>query len=84
MKKNRFIIDGHQDIAYSILANKRPLDTNDPKYMITLKETLKSKLGLIFSTILFLMLKETRDIWKRFSNLKNTKRYLKITVSFIK
>ena len=69
MKKNRFFIDGHQDIAYSILANKRPLDTNDPKYMITLKETLKSKLGLIFSTIFV-------------SHVKRDKRHLEALLQF--
>ena len=69
MKKNRFIIDGHQDIAYSILSNKRPLDTNDPKYMITLKETLKSKLGLIFSTIFV-------------SHVKRDKRHLEALLQF--
>ena len=69
MKKNRFFIDGHQDIAYSILANKRPLDTNDSKYMITLKETLKSKLGLIFSTIFV-------------SHVKRDKRHLEALLQF--
>ena len=69
MKKNRFFIDGHQDIAYSILANNRPLDTNDSKYMITLKETLKSKLGLIFSTIFV-------------SHVKRDKRHLEALLQF--
>ena len=69
MKKNRFFIDCHQDIAYSIRANNRPLDTNDSRYMITLKETLKSKLGLIFSTIFV-------------SHVKREKRYREAILQF--
>ena len=69
MKTNRFFVDCHQDIAYSIRANHRPLDTNDPRYMITLGETLKSKLGLIFSTIFV-------------SHVKRDKRHIEALLQF--
>jgi len=51
MSNGRFFVDCHQDIAYSIRANKRLFDTNDAQYMISYEATLKSKLKLIFSTI---------------------------------
>jgi len=69
MKTNRFFVDCHQDIAYSIRANHRPLNTNDPRYMITLGETLKSKLRLIFSTIFV-------------SHVKRDKRHLEALLQF--
>ena len=51
MKKNRLFIDCHQDIAYSIRANKREFDTDKDSYMISLESLTNSKLNIIFSTI---------------------------------
>ena len=51
MGENRFFIDCHQDIAYSIRANKREFDTNKNDYMISLESLTNSKLNIIFSTI---------------------------------
>ena len=51
MAKDRFFIDCHQDIAYSIRANQRSFDTVNTNYMINYNDTLKSKLKLILSTI---------------------------------
>ncbi len=69
MKNKRFFIDCHQDIAYSIRANNRSFDTANDDYMITLKETLESKLKLIFSTIFV-------------SHIKRDKRYQEAVMQF--
>jgi membrane dipeptidase len=87
MAKDRFFIDCHQDIAYSIRANKRSFDTDNSNYMINYNDTLKSKLKLIFSTIFvshvkkeqrhqeaLLQFKEYEEIFKKypsFSKVKN-------------
>ena len=47
MAKDRFFIDCHQDIAYSIRANQRSFDTDNTNYMINYNDTLKSKLKLL-------------------------------------
>ena len=44
-------IDCHQDIAYSILSNKRDFKTKSEKYMITFDNLKDSNLDIIFSTI---------------------------------
>ena len=44
-------IDCHQDIAYSILSNKRDFKTKNQKYMITFDNLKNSNLDIIFSTI---------------------------------
>ena len=67
--KKRFFVDCHQDIAYSIRANKRFFDSKDKNYMITLDETLNSGLSLIFSTIFV-------------SHVKKDKRFQEATLQF--
>ena len=93
MKKERFFIDCHQDIAYSIRANKRNFDTKDSNYMITLNETIQSKLKLIFSTIFvshvkkekryeeaILQFKEYEKIIKKYSSFYRVKKNIDIKI----
>ena len=93
MKKERFFIDCHQDIAYSIRANKRNFDTKDSNYMITLNETIQSKLKLIFSTIFvshvkkekryeeaILQFKEYEKIFKKYTSFYRVKKNIDIKI----
>jgi membrane dipeptidase len=81
LKKNRLFIDCHEDIAYSIRANKREFDTDEDRYMISLESLTNSKLNIIFSTIFVSHLEKKRhrkeaiaqidEYEKIFKNYKN-------------
>ena len=86
MAKDRFFIDCHQDIAYSIRANQRSFDTDNTNYIINYNDTLKSKLKLIFSTIFvshvkkeqrhqeaLLQFKEYEEIFKKYTSFSKVK-----------
>tara|TARA_B100000579_G_scaffold107464_1_gene85553 strand:- start:6491 stop:7432 length:942 start_codon:yes stop_codon:yes gene_type:complete len=84
MKKQRYLIDCHQDIAYSIRANKRPFNTDDSSYMITLDETIKSGLKLIFSTIFVSHVKREKRYEEAILQLKEYEKIFKKYIPFYK
>ena len=51
MNKNSIIIDCHQDIAYSVRANRRLFEENIDNLMISYDSLINSKINIIFSTI---------------------------------
>ena len=51
MAKDRFFIDCHQDIAYSIRANQRSFDTDNTNYMINYNDTLKHEIYYMMAHI---------------------------------
>ena len=51
MNQNSILIDCHQDIAYSVRANRRLFEENIDNLMISYDSLINSKINIIFSTI---------------------------------
>ena len=51
MNRNSILVDCHQDIAYSVRANRRLFEENIDKLMISHDSLVNSNIDIIFSTI---------------------------------
>ena len=51
MNQNSILVDCHQDIAYSVRANRRLFEENIDNLMISYDSLINSKINIIFSTI---------------------------------